>query len=94
MTPLVKLEISTETVLCAAGGFEVHPESYNPRVFVRVMNPEICHYELLTNGWFLDWPSLPPEGFPDYMLFVIDDIHCFSKIKQKKHPRQIEMEAA
>ena len=48
MTPLVKLEISTETVLCAAGGFEVHPESYNPRVFVRVMNPEICHYELLT----------------------------------------------
>jgi len=28
------------------------------------------------------------------MLFVIDDIHCFSKIKQKKHPRQIEMEAA
>ena len=73
---------AVKTVLCAAGKFEEHPESYSPRIFVRVMNPTIRHYELLQSGWILDWPSLPPEGSPDYMLFQIEDIHGFSKITQ------------
>ena len=46
--------------------FTAHPESYTPRIFVRVINTPVV-IELLRDGQAIPWNRLP-VGFFDYWL--------------------------
>jgi hypothetical protein len=58
-----------ETVDASKGGYEAHPESYSPRIFVYVKATDI-HYELLRTGEAVPWVSKNPEGFSFWIVDV------------------------
>jgi len=59
--------MSQETVIAANGGYEAHPDSYSPRVFVYVKTTDI-HYEILRTGEAVPWVTKKPEGF-EFWIF-------------------------
>jgi hypothetical protein len=60
-------EITGETIITVKGGYEPHPESYSPRVFVYVRATDI-HYELLRTGEAVPWVTEGPHGFDFWIL--------------------------
>jgi hypothetical protein len=59
-----------ETVDASKGGYEVHPDSYSPRVFVYVKSTDIF-YELLRTGEAVPWVTTAPSGF-DFWVMDVD----------------------
>ena len=59
----------SETVIASQGGYEAHPDSYSPRVFVYVKATDI-HYELLRTGEAVTWPKNNPTGFDFWIIDV------------------------
>jgi len=49
------------------GGYEPHPDSYSPRVFVYVKATDI-YYELLRTGEAVSWVSKDPTGFDFWIV--------------------------
>ncbi len=60
-------EITGETVIASKGGYEDHPDSYSPRVFVYIISTEI-YYELLQTGEAVPWVTTAPEGFDFWVI--------------------------
>jgi hypothetical protein len=92
LEPLEPLEpMAEQTVtIASAGEFQIHPESYSPRVFCfekgekgesdpsgRTCNP-VC-YELLRTGESIPWPSVP-SGFDFWLV----DVPSVSAINMKR----------
>lgn len=64
---MIKAEIKTAVV--SAGKLEEHPESFRPRVFVKIDNgDDIVFYELLQDGYAIPWPKAP-TGHPNGGMF-------------------------
>jgi hypothetical protein len=59
--------MSEQTVIASKGGYEPHPDSYSPRVFVYVRATEI-YYELLRTGEAVPWVTLSPKGFDFWII--------------------------
>jgi len=57
------------TVDASKGGYEPHPDSYSPRVFVYVKATDI-NYELLRTGEAVPWVSKDPNGFDFWIMDV------------------------
>ena len=71
------IEVTKQVVHASDAGFEEHPESYRPRIFIGVMPPCVYSvYELLSDGNAITWPSLPQKetcGF-DFWTIYADSI--------------------
>ena len=67
-TPVATI-VEKTTVVTTDGGYQAHPESYSPRVFVYVKATEI-HYELLRTGEAVSWVTKSPEGFDFWIMDV------------------------
>jgi hypothetical protein len=88
----VEIKIEAKTVISNEGGFEPHPESYTPRVFVGVMpdfnsaaDPKV--YEILQNGQAIPWPCLPVlEGFDYWVLYV----EHLSDVNMHRAPKSVK----
>lgn len=63
----MNIKITGQTVDASQGGYQPHPESYSPRVFVYVKATDI-HYELLRTGEAVPWVAKGPEGFDFWIL--------------------------
>lgn len=65
----IKGRSNMDTVNAAQGGYEPHPDSYSPRVFVYVKATDI-NYELLRTGEAVPWPVKQPQGFDFWVMDV------------------------
>jgi len=87
----MEIKIEKKVVVAADGGFESHPESYTPRVFVGVRpdfnsadDPKV--YEILMNGQAIPWPCLPIlKGF-DYWVLYVDHLSDVDMHRAPKCP--------
>lgn len=52
-------QLRQNAVLTSAGKFEVHPEAYNPRIFIKTEHGSAKVYELLMDGQAVIWPTTP-----------------------------------
>jgi hypothetical protein len=59
--------MNEETVIASKGGYQPHPESYFPRVFVYILATDI-YYELLRTGEAVPWVTEAPMGFDFWVL--------------------------
>lgn len=77
--------LEMETVHAIEGRFQIHPESYSPRVFCRVNDPSgktYNVYELLRTGEAILWPYVP-SGFDFWLI----DVPTVSAINMKRFLR-------
>jgi len=71
----ITAQVTENIIVAAKGGYETHPESYSPRVFVYVKSTDI-HYEILRTGEAVPWVTKKPEG----RLFWIFDCQNLSDV--------------
>jgi len=80
--PASQNRLEMETVHAVEGRFQIHPESYSPRVFCRVNDPSgktYNVYELLRTGESILWPTVP-SGFDFWLI----DVPTVSAINMKR----------
>ena len=72
---MIQYEITKETVICADGLFQAHPESYSPRIFVETDDKE-GYYEILRTGEAVVWPRLPDRfDFWHFKVQMLSDVN-------------------
>jgi hypothetical protein len=71
------------TVDATQGGYEEHPESYNPRIILTKAKDVVIQndhafefYELLTTGFVITWGKNKPPASMRYIQIYINDLQA------------------
>jgi hypothetical protein len=80
------IDLEQETVLASKNEFQVHPESYLPRVFVYVRNDRTW-YELLKTGVAIPWTESPESRGFSFWIADVDYMSDFGMYRADKSKR-------
>jgi hypothetical protein len=80
------MELKQENVIVAEAKFEIHPESYFPRVFVFVREEQV-YYELLRTGMAVPWKETPAGRGFDFWIIDVDYTRDFGMYRSGKNRR-------